>query len=59
MMETLGRLYVAGITPNFQMLDRQGMRKRLSLPSYPFEKKRYWITEVGQYLDQPTEVVTP
>ncbi len=56
MLSTLGRLYVGGLNPDFKAFDAHWMRRRTSLPHYPFQKKRYWITEVAQYLE-PAETV--
>lgn len=57
MLRTLGRLYVAGLNPDFKSFDAPWLRQRLSLPTYPFQKKRYWITEISDYLDTATEPV--
>ena len=40
---TLGQLWTAGVEPNWQALHGESVPKRVSLPSYPFERKRYWI----------------
>lgn len=44
--ETLGdaiaRLYVQGSTFNWNHFDQSYYRHRLSLPTYPFQRKRYW-----------------
>ena len=58
MLSTLGRLYVAGLNPDFKAYDAHWPRRRMSLPYYPFQKKRYWITEVDQFLE-PVETVIP
>ena len=42
LLTTLGRLWLAGVRvdwPNFY----EGARRRLPLPTYPFERQRYWI----------------
>jgi acyl transferase domain-containing protein len=52
LLRALGSLYVAGANPNFQALDNQGARRRVRLPGYPFQKRRYWITDVGRYMTQ-------
>jgi acyl transferase domain-containing protein len=56
MLATLGRLYVSGLNPAFKAYDAHWPRRRIGLPHYPFQKKRYWITEVAQYLE-PAETV--
>ena len=52
LITTLGELYVRGATPCFQGMFAGQSCQRLSLPTYPFQKKRYWITEISQYLNQ-------
>ena len=44
----LGQLYVGGFNPNFSAASKG--RNRISLPPYPFQKKRYWITEVSEFV---------
>jgi phthiocerol/phenolphthiocerol synthesis type-I polyketide synthase E len=40
---TLGKLWAAGVTPNWQSFYTGEVRSRVPLPAYPFERKRYWI----------------
>ena len=49
---SLGQLYVAGCNPDFAAVYPPGTSQRLSLPGYPFQKKRYWITEIAQFMDE-------
>jgi acyl transferase domain-containing protein len=49
-LKTAAELYVQGIAIDFASLHRHASRKRASLPLYPFQKQRYWITEVDQHL---------
>ncbi len=53
----LGELYVGGVNPNFEALYRHRKSKRIGLPNYPFQKKRYWITEIADYADPQIETV--
>ncbi|HLX07742.1 MAG TPA: beta-ketoacyl synthase N-terminal-like domain-containing protein, partial [Thermoanaerobaculia bacterium] len=41
--ETLGRLWLAGADPDWGGLHRHAPRRRVRLPSYPFERQRFWI----------------
>ncbi len=50
MLQALGQLYVAGCNPDFKSFNSHWNRQRISLPHYPFEKKRYWITEVSKHV---------
>ncbi|MEM8946298.1 MAG: SDR family NAD(P)-dependent oxidoreductase [Planctomycetota bacterium] len=57
MQDTLGRLYVAGAAPDFQAMHAHWPRQRLSMPVYPFQKKRYWITEISDHMQETAETV--
>jgi acyl transferase domain-containing protein len=46
-LEALSRLWVAGATPDWAALHAGETRHRLSLPTYPFERKRFWIDPPG------------
>lgn len=39
----LARLYTKGYNLDWDMLHRDETRQRISLPTYPFQKKRHWI----------------
>jgi acyl transferase domain-containing protein/acyl carrier protein len=41
MLETIGRLYLKGITPDWKSFDAPYRRQLLDLPTYPFERTRY------------------
>jgi CheY-like chemotaxis protein len=43
-IEALAQLYVAGAKPNFHALDDHLSRRKLDLPTYPFQRKTYWFT---------------
>lgn len=43
MMGTLGKLWTVGAIPNWQAFYADEVRSRVPLPTYPFERKRYWI----------------
>ncbi len=43
MLESLGELYVRGADVRWEGFDGDYSRRRLPLPSYPFERKRHWI----------------
>lgn len=44
--ESLQRLYVDGATPDWASFDRDFSRARVSLPTYPFRRRRHW-TDLG------------
>ncbi|MGB8506943.1 MAG: acyltransferase domain-containing protein, partial [Pyrinomonadaceae bacterium] len=39
----LGRLWLAGVEINWPALHANAPRRRVPLPTYPFERERYWI----------------
>ena len=41
--EAAAQLYVRGLTPDFAGWDRPWPRRKLSLPTYPFQRSRFWI----------------
>ena len=43
LLATLGKLWLAGATPDWRAFSGDERRRRLSLPTYPFEGQRYWI----------------
>src|SRR5581483_9443314 len=75
MLSSLGRLWLAGIEADWSEFYAHERRKRLSLPTYPFERKSYWIAPPpqiqplapaaekaagnGKHLVEPSPIVTP
>jgi acyl transferase domain-containing protein/thioesterase domain-containing protein/acyl carrier protein len=43
LLSTLGKLWLAGIQVNWSGFYTHEQRGRLPLPTYPFERQRYWI----------------
>ncbi len=41
-LESLGRLFVGGVQVNWKGFDAPYARQRLELPTYPFQRQRYW-----------------
>ncbi|WP_420129756.1 beta-ketoacyl synthase N-terminal-like domain-containing protein [Longimicrobium sp.] len=50
--EALGRLWLAGVEPDWRAYRAGERRRRLVLPTYPWEKQRYWV-------DPPADASTP
>jgi len=42
-LDALGRLWLLGATPDWRGFYRHERRRRAILPTYPFERERYWI----------------
>lgn len=40
--EALAEFFVRGATPDFSTVDRPGRRRKVALPTYPFQRQRYW-----------------
>ena len=43
LVESLGTLYEAGAAVDWTAFDRPYRRHRVDLPTYPFERQRYWV----------------
>ena len=43
-LSTLGNLWLAGIELDWAGVHRHERRSRVPLPTYPFERQRYWLT---------------
>ncbi|PTL75145.1 type I polyketide synthase [Vitiosangium sp. GDMCC 1.1324] len=43
LLSTLGRLWLSGVTPDWSGFYAREKRRRLPLPTYPFERQRYWL----------------
>ncbi len=47
LLQAIGVLWSAGIDVVFEGLDHRQRRHRLELPTYPFERKTYWLPAVA------------
>ncbi|WP_315788439.1 beta-ketoacyl synthase N-terminal-like domain-containing protein [Fischerella sp. JS2] len=54
LLQSLGTLYAQGQEVDWVGFDRDYQRYRLSLPTYPFERQRYWTKAVKR---QPQELI--
>ncbi|WP_083305009.1 type I polyketide synthase [Moorena producens] len=43
MLSSLGQLYVQGVKVDWSGFDRDYSRQKVVLPTYPFQRQRYWI----------------
>lgn len=43
LVAALGRLWLAGVRPDWDKFHALAPRRRVPLPTYPFERKRHWI----------------
>jgi FkbH-like protein len=47
LLASLGRLYVAGAAIDWHGFDHPYRRRRVSLPPYPFARRRFWLKGAG------------
>ncbi|HET6762195.1 MAG TPA: acyltransferase domain-containing protein, partial [Longimicrobiaceae bacterium] len=45
LLNALGRLWVAGVEPEWPAVHGGTPRRRVPLPTYPWERQRYWVDE--------------
>ena len=43
MLDALGRLWLAGVRVDWKAYDADQKRRLVPLPTYPFERQRYWV----------------
>ncbi|MBU6352235.1 MAG: polyketide synthase dehydratase domain-containing protein, partial [Chloroflexi bacterium] len=43
LLSSLGELYVRGSTIDWEGFDRGYSRRKVALPTYPFQRQRYWV----------------
>lgn len=43
LLATIGKLWLSGVSVNWPSLHAHEHRQRVPLPTYPFERQRYWI----------------
>ena len=43
MATALGQLYTAGASIDWEAVDRPFVRRRVALPTYPFQRERFWV----------------
>jgi len=58
MLQALGAVWVEGARPNWVEFQARARRQRVSLPSYPFERKRFWLSDANKSV-ATGEIPTP
>lgn len=48
LLDTVGRLYTAGVNLDWRGFDAPFTRRRVTLASYPFQRSRYWVERDSQ-----------
>ena len=54
MLQTLGSLYVHGVEVDLAGFDQDYPRRKVALPTYPFQRERYWINPPTSGVSQHT-----
>ena len=57
--DTLAGLYVKGVSIDWSGFDRGYSRRKVALPTYPFERRRYWVEPQGGRRQAVTADVLP
>ncbi len=52
LLDSLSALYTYGVDVNWNGFDRDYLRTRLPLPTYPFQRKSYWIETSNLSMDK-------
>ncbi len=58
LMTTLGKLWLAGAPVDWHAFSRGEARRRVPLPTYPFERQRYWIDVINRANTSPNTAET-
>ncbi len=58
LLNTAGRLWCAGVSINWSALHTNERHQRISLPTYPFERKRYWKFPERQSMHSATSILS-
>jgi phthiocerol/phenolphthiocerol synthesis type-I polyketide synthase E len=59
LLTTLSRLWVAGARVDWSAFSANELRRRVPLPTYPFERQPYWIDARRPFEGPPTSIGAP
>ena len=59
MVQSLGQLYVQGVKVDWLEFDQHYSRQKVVLPTYPWQRKRYWLTDLPQHKNKGKNSVIP
>ncbi|MBW4673438.1 MAG: type I polyketide synthase [Desmonostoc geniculatum HA4340-LM1] len=51
MLDSLAQLYVQGLPINWRGFDQDYQRQKISLPTYPFQRQRYWLDHLDTSIE--------
>lgn len=59
MLESLARLYVRGVDVDWLSYDSQYCRHKVTVPTYPFQRRRYWLPALEHTGNSPKSHQSP
>ncbi|HEX6292329.1 MAG TPA: amino acid adenylation domain-containing protein [Herpetosiphonaceae bacterium] len=59
LLQTLGQLWLAGVPIDWTRFYADQQRRRVHLPTYPFERQRYWIDPPSRAARSQEQLLTP
>ena len=59
LLNTLGRLWIGGHAVDWSALHREDAASRIPLPTYPFQRQRFWIEPDEAALPRGPELLSP
>ena len=57
LLKALGQLWQAGIEPDWTGFYEKEQRRRVKLPTYPFERERCWVDPPSRKIAEPEPIV--
>ncbi len=58
MLQSLGNLYVQGVIINWDGFEQDYVRQKIQLPTYPFQRQRYWLDIDNLEKEHPSRIKT-
>jgi acyl transferase domain-containing protein/acyl carrier protein len=59
MLQGIGKLWLAGVNIDWENFRADEKRRRLPLPTYPFERQYYWMTASSEHSGKPRKYDAP
>lgn len=57
LLKSLGELFTRGVEVDWRGFDRDWPRRRVALPTYPFQRRRYWVHEAEDAEEKSAQAV--
>jgi acyl transferase domain-containing protein len=58
MLDSLARLFVSGAAVDWAAFDRPYRRRKVTVPTYPFQRERYWLDGAGLAASEAPSIVS-